>query len=122
MPRPRLAPARRGTAGAEGGEKLRGEVVGGGGHGQVQVTAFQPLHLTDRQCSLLQLLVYLLGVSPQLSARIGQADVFARLLEQRQADACLHLLDLYGYGRLRQVQFLGSLRISLFRGHGLEDT
>ena len=89
-----------GIALAKPGEQLRGEVVGGVDHRNRQLAMAQPFHFIEHRLHFGELLGDVAAVLEQFAPGLGEKDLLAHLLEQRQADAFLELLDLHRHGRL----------------------
>ena len=102
-------------------QQLRHEIVGGADHGDVQVAALQPFHFVEHRFHFLHQLQHRARIVQQFVAGRREMQLFAGLLEQRQAHRTLRLLDLHRNGGLRQIQFRRRARMIKMAGYAFED-
>ena len=102
-------------------QQLRHEIVGAADHRDIQVAAFQSLHLIKHRFHFLQQLQHRSGVMQQFGTRNSEMKLLADLFEQRQPDRTFRLLDLHRNGGLGQIQFRRRTRMVQMAGDALED-
>src|SRR3569623_921595 len=109
-----------GIAPAETAEQARNEILGGGDHREPQRALFEAFHVGDDHLEAREPLEDVAREALQCTAGIGEIDLFANLLKQREADGRSQFFDLHRHRRLGEVQLLRGTGEAAEPGNGLE--
>lgn len=91
-------------------QQTRREVFRGGDDGEPERSFLEPFHVGDRHLETRKMLEDAAAGLLQFAAGVGEIDLLADLLEQRQAHCIGQLLDLHRNSRLGEEEFLRRAR------------
>jgi len=80
---------------AEYAQQTRGEIFGGGNHGQPELTLLQPFHIRHDHFEVGQVIGNASAGPMQFMPDFGEVDLLPHLLEQRHPDRIRQFLDLH---------------------------